>query len=207
MKKSIMLLLAIGIGVVAVAGYAKSPFERGKATQKSATHENLAYLLAQQLHLLKSLDNPEKPRAEDLFRILLAQGVRPISGWEKGKVVTKEDLAVTVVQAMRKDLTESVDTSNPQKCIEFLKRIGVPIMTAERAVTPLGPLHSDEEISVSMQEDAIDVRPNVHTSLQMPVTVPVVTVPVVTEVVRRSRPSGRRPRPTTPDEVDIYNPE
>ena len=127
MKKILVLMLvAMMAAGAAVAAPAKAKAPAGKRAQASqpVTHPQLAELLVKALGLLRFL--PTAPSAQQMFDVLMQNGISPEAGWLLDAVVTKADLARVLVQALRKqDIVEN--PNDPQAWIDALKQLGIPL--------------------------------------------------------------------------------
>ncbi|HOE01232.1 MAG TPA: hypothetical protein PLT37_09730 [Kiritimatiellia bacterium] len=143
--KKILLYVMIGLMMTATVGMAQGR-GKGKAEQDQAsgpvTHPQLAELLVRTLGLLRFL--PAAPTSQQLFDILMQNGIVPEKGWELSAVVSKGDLARVLVQAMKAhDMVEN--PNDPQAWIDALKSLGISldrlsetIQSVETLPNPMG---------------------------------------------------------------------
>jgi len=96
-----------------------APEEGGEFTQN-----NLAKMLARVLAVEDRL--PAAAMIDDYFNLLTTIGVAPMDGWEVDAPVTKDDLAVVLVNALGIS-GEVEDTMDPQCYIDLLKSEGVDL--------------------------------------------------------------------------------
>lgn len=125
--KRILVFLLVGLMVVAAAGTAvgkeKADAKKAQASQP-VTHPQLAQLLVKALGLLRFL--PAAPSTQQMFDILMQNGISPEKGWLLDAVVTKADLSRVIVQALRKE--DAVENPNdPQSWIDALKAMGISL--------------------------------------------------------------------------------
>ena len=127
MKKILVCLLVVLMAAgTAVAAQSKAKAGAEKKTQASqpVTHPQLAELLVKALGLVRFL--PTAPTAQQMFDVLMQNGISPEAGWMLDAVVTKADLARVLVQALRKQ--DAVENPNdPQSWIDTLKALGIPL--------------------------------------------------------------------------------
>lgn len=143
--KKVVLYVMIGLMMTATVGMAQG---KSKAEAKQAqasgpvTHPQLAELLVRALGLLRFL--PAAPTSQQLFDILMQNGIVPEKGWELSAVVSKGDLARVLVQAMKAhDMVEN--PNDPQAWIDALKALGISldrlsetIQSVETLPNPMG---------------------------------------------------------------------
>jgi len=125
--KRILAFLLVGLMMAATVAMAqdkeKSEPNKEQASQP-VTHPQLAELLVKALGLLRFL--PNAPTAQQMFDILMQNGISPEKGWLLDAVVTKADLSRVIVQALRKeDLVEN--PNDPQSWIDALKSAGISL--------------------------------------------------------------------------------
>ena len=69
---------------------------------------------------------PAAPSTQQMFDVLMQNGINPAGGWLLDAVVTKADLARVLVQAMRAE--DKVENPNdPQSWIDTLKAMGISL--------------------------------------------------------------------------------
>ncbi len=125
--KKILVFLMVGLmmaSTVAMAqGKKKASAEKSQASQP-VTHPQLAELLVKALGLMRFL--PTAPSTQQMFDVLMQNGISPQGGWLLDAVVTKADLSRVVVQALRKE--DQVENPNdPQSWIDVLKSQGISL--------------------------------------------------------------------------------
>ena len=125
--KKILVFLMVGLmmaSTVAMAqGKKKAAADKTQASQP-VTHPQLAELLVKALGLMRSL--PTAPSTQQMFDVLMQNGISPQGGWLLDAVVTKADLSRVVVQALRKE--DQVENPNdPQSWIDVLKAQGISL--------------------------------------------------------------------------------
>ena len=125
--KKILVFLMVGLmmaSTVAMAqGKKKAAADKAQASQP-VTHPQLAELLVKALGLMRFL--PTAPSTQQMFDVLMQNGICPEGGWLLDAVVTKADLARVIVQAMRKE--DRVENPNdPQSWINALKELGISL--------------------------------------------------------------------------------
>jgi hypothetical protein len=102
---------------------AKAESEKAQASQP-VTHPQLADRLVKALGLVRFL--PNAPSVQQLFDILMQNGISPQDGWKLDAVVTKADLSRVIVQALR--MEDQVENPNdPQAWINLLKELGITL--------------------------------------------------------------------------------
>jgi hypothetical protein len=81
-------------------------------------------LLVKALGLMRFL--PAAPTTQQMFDVLMQNGISPEKGWLLDAVVTKADLSRVIVQALRKE--DAVENPNdPQSWIDALKEMGISL--------------------------------------------------------------------------------
>lgn len=125
--KKILVFLLIGL-MMASSGAMAQDKEKADAKKSQAsqpvTHPQLAEILVKALGLVNFL--PTAPTAQQMFDVLMQNGISPEGGWLLDAVVTKADLSRVIVQAMRKE--DQVENPNdPQSWINVLKEMGISL--------------------------------------------------------------------------------
>jgi len=125
--KRILVYMMVGLMLATTAAMAqgkkKADADKAQASQP-VTHPQLADLLVKALGLVRFL--PNAPSAQQMFDILMQNGIAPQDGWKLDAVVTKADLARVIVQALRAQ--DQVENPNdPQAWINVLKEMGISI--------------------------------------------------------------------------------
>ena len=125
--KKILVFLLIGLMMASTGAMAqdkeKADAKKSQASQP-VTHPQLAEILVKALGLVNFL--PTAPTAQQMFDVLMQNGISPEGGWLLDAVVTKADLSRVIVQAMRKE--DQVENPNdPQSWINVLKEMGISL--------------------------------------------------------------------------------
>lgn len=125
--KKILVFLLIGLMMASTGAMAqdkeKADAKKSQASQP-VTHPQLAEILVKALGLVTFL--PTAPTAQQMFDVLMQNGISPEGGWLLDAVVTKADLSRVIVQAMRKE--DQVENPNdPQSWINVLKEMGISL--------------------------------------------------------------------------------
>ena len=125
--KKILVFLLIGLMMASTGAMAqgkeKADAKKSQASQP-VTHPQLAEILVKALGLVNFL--PTAPTAQQMFDVLMQNGISPEAGWLLDAVVTKADLSRVIVQAMRKE--DQVENPNdPQSWINVLKEMGISL--------------------------------------------------------------------------------
>ena len=126
--KRILAFMLIGLMMAAPAALAQKEKESSDAQKSKAskpvTHPQLAEIMVKALGLVRFL--PNAPTAQQMFDVLMQNGISPQDGWKLDAVVTKADLARVIVQALRKE--DRVENPNdPQAWINVLKELGISL--------------------------------------------------------------------------------
>ena len=125
--KKILVFLMVGLMMASTVAMAqgKKKADAGKAqASQPVTHPQLAELLVKALGLMRFL--PTAPSTQQMFDVLMQNGISPQGGWLLDAVVTKADLSRVVVQALRKE--DQVENPNdPQSWIDVLKAQGISL--------------------------------------------------------------------------------
>ena len=125
--KKILVFLLIGLMMASTGAMAqgkeKADAKKSQASQP-VTHPQLAEIPVKALGLVTFL--PTAPTAQQMFDVLMQNGISPEAGWMLDAVVTKADLSRVIVQAMRKE--DQVENPNdPQSWINVLKELGISL--------------------------------------------------------------------------------
>ena len=125
--KRILVFLLVGLMVTSTVALAqgKSKGEAQKAqSSQPVTHPQLASILIKALGLVPFL--PTAPSSQQMFDLLMQNGISPEKGWLLDAVVTKADLSRVLIQAMKKQ--DAVENPNdPQSWINVLKEMGITL--------------------------------------------------------------------------------
>lgn len=147
-RLSCLVLLVVFCGVWCVpSGFAaetnaggskaKAPAPTAPSKAGQVTQCEFARLLVNVLGLARFL--PANPSCQQLFAILMDNGISPADGWVADKVVNKADLARVIVLAMKKQ-DEVTNQNDPRAWIDYLRSIGVPIDTIGESMEFVEPL-------------------------------------------------------------------
>lgn len=196
--KKILVFLLVGLMMAATAGAAQGK-EKSSADQAQAsepvTHAQLAELLVKALGLVRFL--PTSPSAQQMFDVLMQNGISPEAGWLMGTVVTKADLARVLIQAMHKE--DQVENPNdPQSWIEALKAMGISLDRLSKTIQSVETLPESMGQDVRLQSTdplVYNVRFTPGGTIQYSVDLAMVTR-VFSEV--QSISGEFRPQPPTP---------
>lgn len=124
--KRILAFALMGLMIAAPVALAQGDKESSKKSQASqpVTHVQLAEIMVKALGLVRFL--PNAPSAQQMFDVLMQNGISPQDGWKLDAVVTKADLSRVIVQALRKE--DQVENPNdPQAWIDVLKELGISL--------------------------------------------------------------------------------
>ena len=124
--KRILAFALMGLMIAAPVALAQGDKESSKKSQASqpVTHVQLAEIMVKALGLVRFL--PNAPSAQQMFDVLMQNGISPQDGWKLDAVVTKADLSRVIVQALRKE--DQVENPNdPQAWINVLKELGISL--------------------------------------------------------------------------------
>ena len=136
MKKRWGILVAV-LGVCFCVGAPMGIADEGDLQPEvGVTHDQLAreVLDATGLH---SFILSKPGTVQEVFSILLVNGISPAEGWKAGTTVTKADLARVIVQAMGKG-HEVENPGDPGSWVAYLKENGYPIDSVEDAIANVG---------------------------------------------------------------------
>jgi len=125
--KKILVMLVVGLTMasadVLAQGRKAAKDDQAQASQP-VTHPQLAELMVRALGLVRFL--PNAPTPQQMFDLLMQNGIVPQDGWKLDAVLTKADLARVIVQSLRMD--DMVENPNdPQAWINTLKELGISI--------------------------------------------------------------------------------
>ena len=126
--KKVLVVLLVALMVAPAIGMAQGKKAKGEDSKaqvsKPVTHPQLAELLVKALGLVRFL--PASPTAQQMFTVLMQNGIVPQDGWKLDAVVTKADLARVIVQAL--GMEDRVENPNdPQSWINLLKQAGISL--------------------------------------------------------------------------------
>ncbi len=149
--KRILVFLLVGLmmaGTAAMAqGKGKGESSKAQASQP-VTHPQLADLLVKALGLVRFL--PAAPTAQQMFDVLMQNGISPEGGWLLDAVVTKADLSRVIVQALRKE--DQVENPNdPQSWINTLKELGISLDRLSETIQSVETLPEGMGQAVALQ--------------------------------------------------------
>ena len=147
--KRILAFALMGLMIAAPAALAQEEKEASDAKKSQAsqpvTHVQLAEIMVKALGLVRFL--PNAPSAQQMFDVLMQNGISPQDGWKLDAVVTKADLSRVIVQALRKE--DQVENPNdPQAWINVLKELGISLDRLSETV------QSVEALPEAMGQDA-----------------------------------------------------
>ncbi|MGD9781555.1 MAG: hypothetical protein AB7V14_05295 [Kiritimatiellia bacterium] len=145
--KRILAFALMGLMIAAPVALAQGGKESSKKSQASqpVTHAQLAEIMVKALGLVRFL--PNAPSAQQMFDVLMQNGISPQDGWKLDAVVTKADLSRVIVQALRKE--DQVENPNdPQAWINVLKELGISLDRLSETV------QSVEALPEAMGQDA-----------------------------------------------------
>jgi hypothetical protein len=123
MKRIIVLAMVVlaAASSVGVAQELKID-EKSAEVSRPVTHPEMAELLVRALGLARFL--PNAPTPQQIFDLLMQNGIKPDGGWKLDATVTRLDLAQVVVRALRMD--EMVENpQDPQSWLNALKEMGI----------------------------------------------------------------------------------
>lgn len=161
MKKlgAVLLVLTL-LGAFAIPQSAVAQNGNGNNSGQ-VTHPELANILVNLLGLARFL--PADPTEQESFTVLLQNEISPPNGWDVEGVVTKGDLSVVLVKAL-KQLGEDVDfdTDDAAQCLEFLRSRNIPMDTIGEGVSILEPIPNPVSPEVfDPTSDPLDIRQKV----------------------------------------------
>lgn len=121
--KRILVYMMVGLVMATTVAMAqgKRPAAEKEAS-RAVTHPEMAELLVKALGLVRLL--PNAPTPQQMFDILMQNGIAPQGGWKLDAQVTKADLAQVVVKALR--MEDRVENPNdPQAWLNVMKELGI----------------------------------------------------------------------------------
>jgi hypothetical protein len=144
MKKTGMIFLAAMLSLASLAPLqaaaepASGATPRGDAPAR-VTHADLAHILVNLLGLARFL--PANASDQENFKILMENRVTVSGAWTPDATVTKGDLALALVSALRA-MGEPVDPDidNAKDAIAWLRQAGIPIDTIRGSMASIQPL-------------------------------------------------------------------
>jgi hypothetical protein len=124
--KKILVSLLVGLVLASTLSVAQD-----MAPEQVVTQPQLAELLVRTLGLVRLL--PNAPSTQQMFDVLMQNGIVPEGGWTLDGIVTKADLARVLVQALRR--TDDVENPNdPQSWINALREMGISLDRLSEAI-------------------------------------------------------------------------
>lgn len=134
MKTHWLSVLLVGVVVFGLTMGVQADTEGDSA---QVTQAELAQLLVNVTGLAQYVSSPAT--VQELFAVLVANGISPVDGWDAAKIVNKADLARVIVQAMGME-SEIENPDDPNSWVAFLKENGIPIDTVGQAADNVDPL-------------------------------------------------------------------
>ena len=190
MKKILMVLLA-GFLTASVALAQNTP-EKGKAL----TYPQLANLLVKALGLVEYL--PTAPTTQQLFDILMQNGIAPAEGWtmDEETPVSKGDLARVLIQSMQRE-DEVENPADPQSWLDALTAMGINLSAASEALASVDALPEVVAADIGFTStDPLMADMRVQSS---PIHEQIITADTVKQVLTKVESSNRRKHtPVTP---------
>ena len=178
MMKRILVFLLVGLMMTSTVALAqeKSKGEDTKAqSSQPVTHPQLASILVKALGLIPFL--PTAPSAQQMFDLLMQNGISPEKGWLLDAVVTKADLSRVLIQAMK--MQDAVENPNdPQSWINVLKEMGITLDRLSETIQSVETLPEGMGQDITMQStDPLVFNPPFapHSSVQYTVDLNLVT--------------------------------
>ncbi len=118
--KKILVWAVIGLIMGSSLVFAQAEQEEARPV----THPQLAELMVRALGLVRFL--PNAPTSQQMFDVLMQNGIAPQDGWKLDAVVTRADLARVLMLAMRmEDMVEN--PADPQSWISALAELGISV--------------------------------------------------------------------------------
>jgi hypothetical protein len=150
--KKILVLLMVGLAMASaeVSAQGRKAAAKDEPAQASqpVTHPQLAELMVRALGLVRFLPNASSP--QQMFDVLMQNGIVPQDGWKLDAVVTKADLARVIVQALR--MNDMVENPNdPQAWINTLKELGISIERLSETIQSVEALPEGMGQDVTLQ--------------------------------------------------------
>ena len=149
--KRVLVFLLVGLmmtSTVALAqGKSKGDAQKSQSSQP-VTHPQLAAILVKALGLVPFL--PTAPSSQQMYDVLMQNGISPENGWLLDTVVTKADLAQVIVKAMKKE-SEVENPSDPQAWINLLKEMGITLDRLSETIQSVETLPEGMGQDVTMQ--------------------------------------------------------
>lgn len=113
---------------------------KGQSTEtNNMTQFQLAKLMVQLCGLQAMLPTDRTPTETDYFQLLAFNNIQPVNGWQTGTLVTGNDLARVVVQAMG-EATKVENPDQPESWVNYLADKGIKVDTIGLGTKPVDPL-------------------------------------------------------------------
>ena len=136
MKRFVGFAFIAGLAMALVLPGTSSIAAEGDASSQEVTQAELAQMIINLKGLSRFVSSPATPN--DLFAVLVANGIYPEGGWKENEIVTKAVLARVIVQALGK-AHEIDDPSDPNAWVNWARDNGIPIDTVGEATATLSP--------------------------------------------------------------------
>lgn len=167
MKKILVYMLAglMMASTVAMAQGRKSTAADSSQASQPVTHPQLAELLVRALALVRFL--PNAPTSQQMFSVLMQNGIAPQDGWKLDAVVTKADLSRVIVQALQME-DEVENPNDPQAWINLLKEMGISIDRLSETIQAVEALPDGmgQDVTLSSTDPLIGDPPFVPSTVQ-----------------------------------------
>lgn len=130
--KRILVYMMVGLVMATTVAMAQGKRSAAEAeAPRAVTHPEMAELLVKALGLVRLL--PNAPTPQQMFDLLMQNGIAPQGGWKLDAQVTKADLAQVVVKALRMD--DRVENPNdPQAWLNVMKELGISMERLSQTV-------------------------------------------------------------------------
>jgi hypothetical protein len=132
----LMKLILVGTLVTAFGFSGISVAAEGDASSEEVTQLELAQILINVMGLSRFLPSPTT--VQEIFGLLLENGVNPADGWQENEVVTKAVLARVVVQALG-SANDVANPDDPKSWVNWLVENGIPFETIGVATGNVSP--------------------------------------------------------------------
>lgn len=195
MKKLIAICLAMGM--MATAAFAQ------EKSSEPVTQAQVAKVLVKALGLVSAL--PSGASDQQIFAVLMQNGICPPDGWAGDQVLTKKDLMVLLVQAIgAEDQVDNPEDPASWQAVLVANGIDMASLASEDTVMGLESLpvvvaqdYGATSIDPLVSEDAPARKSeSYNTSVEMAPDSVTVSMPEVVTVITQAKHVKPQPKPT-----------
>lgn len=181
--------IGVGLLMLAMAAFPLAETKAQQAPDNGVTQGELAIMLVNLLGW--SANMAEAPTPLSSIRLLAANGIAPLNGWQPGELVVLADLAVVLVQSLNLE-DQVANPDSPESYVELLESVGVSFQNVGAALVNVEVRGGELVDPGASGETRIPEADAMTLRSQRPVTLPEVVAVVDSLPAVPPRP----PRPT-----------